>query len=54
MFEAVDKKWLVILGLIGLYVFYRLFLKNESKSKVDDEYEKILNSEDYKVKSQWE
>lgn len=54
MFESIDKKWLVVLGFIGLYVFYMLFLKEKSKSKVDDEYEKILNSEEYKVKGQWE
>ena len=54
MFESVDKKWLVVLGLIGLYVFYMLFLKEKTKSKTEDEYEKILNSEEYKIKNQWQ
>ncbi len=54
IFESIDKKWLVVLGLIGLYMFYIMFLKEKSTSKVDDEYEKVLNSEEYKVKSQWE
>lgn len=54
IFEGIDNKWLVVLGFIGLYVFYMLFLKERSKSGLENEYDKVLNSEEYKVKSQWE
>ena len=42
--------------LLGLFVLYRIFFRKKDSSA--DEYiklyEKILNSEEYKPKSQWE
>lgn len=51
-----DKKILVILGLIGLYTFYMLFLRENSNSNnaLEAEYENVLNSDKHKVKGQWD
>lgn len=51
-----DKKILVILGLIGVYLIYWFFLrsKNPRVSDIEKEYNKVLNSEENKVKSQWD
>lgn len=47
--------WITIYALIGAYIIYKIFFK---KSKFDLEYErlynKILNSDEYKVKGQYE
>jgi hypothetical protein len=54
--DLLSNKLVIIGALVGLYVFYRLFLKDK-KNNIDDldkEYNKVLNSEEYKVKSQWE
>jgi len=51
-----DKKILVILGLIGVYLIYRFFLKekNTNLNELEKEYSKVLNSDENKVKSQWD
>ncbi len=51
-----DKKILVILGLIGVYLIYRFFLREKTTRLKDaeNEYNKILNSDEHKVKSQWD
>ena len=51
-----DKKIIVILGLFGLYLIYRLFLRENKigNGALETEYEKILNSKKNKIKSQWE
>lgn len=52
-----DKKILAILGLIGVYLAYKIFLKEKNKlseKTLENEYNKILNSEENKVKSQWD
>ena len=47
--------WIGIYILVGVYLIYKLFFK---KSKFDLEYErlynKVLNSDEYKVKGQYE
>jgi hypothetical protein len=47
--------WIGIYVLIGVYIIYRLFFK---KNKFDLEYKrlynKILNSDEYKVKGQYD
>ncbi len=54
--EVMDNTmWIGVYALIGVYIFYRLFFK---KNKFDLEYErrynKVLNSDEYKVKGQYE
>ena len=51
-----DKKVLVILGLCGVYLVYRLFLKEDNSEDIalENEYNKVLNSKDNKIKGQWE
>ena len=51
-----DKTFLVgIYVVVGIYIFYRIFFR---KNKFSDEYEKtynkILNSDEYKVKGQYD
>lgn len=47
--------WLGIYALVGVYILYKLFFK---KSKFDLDYErlynKVLNSDEYKVKGQYD
>ena len=47
--------WIGIYALLGVYIIYRLFFK---KNKFDLEYEKLYNkvltSDEYKVKGQYE
>lgn len=47
--------WFMVYGLLGLYLVYVLFFrKNKSKSDYDRLYEKILNSDEFKVKGQYD
>ena len=52
----INKTILIALGIvIGLYLLYKLFF---SKSKFEEEYDrlynKVLDSEEYKVKGQYD
>ena len=47
--------WMGIYALVGMYIIYKLFFR---KSKFDMDYEKlynkVLNSDEYKVKGQYD
>ena len=58
-----DKTVLMGIGIvIGIYLLYKFLMSNktvesktmESKSDFEKDYNKILNSEEYKVKGQYE
>ena len=52
----VDKTILISLGvIIGIYLMYKLFLgRPRIENKFEKNYEKILTSDEYKVKGQYE
>jgi len=58
-----NKTMLIGIGIVvGIYLLYKFLLKSktlesntlESKSDFEKDYNKILNSEEYKVKGQYE
>ena len=51
-----NKTILIVLGIVvGIYLLYRaMFSKNEFEEDYDRLYNKILTSEEYKVKGQYD
>ncbi len=46
-----NEYWFYFGGGILLYIFYRILRKD---NKIDKEYHKLINSEKYKVKGQYD
>jgi hypothetical protein len=43
-----------VIGLIGVYVFYRMLSGSSMEQIEADPYIDVLNDEKYKVKGQWD
>ena len=55
-FMAINKTFLIAFGIaLGIYVLYKLmFSKSKFEEDYDRVYNKILTSEEYKVKGQYD
>lgn len=53
---AMDKTFLIAFGIIiGIYILYKLlFGKSQLDEEFDQAYDKILTSDEYKVKGQYD
>ena len=56
MLNVMNNSVLIGLGIvIGIYLLYRLFFeKNEITNEYEQAYDKLLTSDEYKVKGQYE
>ncbi len=50
-----NKTFLIVFGIILVYILYKLFFgKSQPENEFEQMYDKVLTSDEYKVKGQYD